>query len=82
MSAAACALTSRIRSRRRRHARRCASMSACCPRACGGAPASCSWPWRVRRQHRPAEIELLARLFDLLGLEQAEVYSQVHALGD
>jgi tellurite resistance protein len=30
----------------------------------------------------PAEIELLARLFDLLGLEQAEAYSQVHALGD
>jgi len=30
----------------------------------------------------PAETELLARLFDLLGLERAEAYSQVDALGD
>jgi tellurite resistance protein len=30
----------------------------------------------------PAEIDLLARLFDLLGLERAEAYRQVHALGD
>lgn len=30
----------------------------------------------------PAEIELLARLFDLLGLERAAAYSQVHALTD
>ena len=30
----------------------------------------------------PAEIELLARLFDLLGLERPEAYSQVDALGD
>ena len=30
----------------------------------------------------PPEIDLLARLFDLLGLERAEAYSQVHALGD
>ena len=30
----------------------------------------------------PPEIELLARLFDLLGLERADAYSQVHALTD
>lgn len=30
----------------------------------------------------PPEMELLARLFDLLGLERADAYSQVHALAD
>jgi hypothetical protein len=30
----------------------------------------------------PPEIDLLARLFDLLGLERAEAYRQVHVLGD
>jgi len=29
----------------------------------------------------PPEIDLLARLFDLLGLERADAYGQVHALG-
>jgi tellurite resistance protein len=29
----------------------------------------------------PPEIDLLARLFEVLGLERAEAYSQVHALG-
>jgi uncharacterized tellurite resistance protein B-like protein len=29
----------------------------------------------------PAEIDLLTRLFDLLGLDQSEVYSQLHVLG-
>jgi hypothetical protein len=28
----------------------------------------------------PAELDLLVRIFDLLGLEQSDVYSQVHAL--
>ena len=30
----------------------------------------------------PAEMDLLARLFDLLGLEQSAAYSQAHALSD
>ena len=30
----------------------------------------------------PAEMDLLARLFDLLGLEKSDAYSQVHALSD
>ena len=30
----------------------------------------------------PSELDLLARLFDLLGLEKSDAYSQVHALSD
>ena len=39
-------------------------------------------PGRIGRRHRTRRDRRLARLFDLLGLERAEAYSQVDALGD
>ena len=73
MNAVACARISCVRWRRRRLRAALRSVPACCPssqrrerrRAARG-------PGSVRRRHRTPEIELLARLFDLLGLDRSE----------